>query len=79
MAWIRVIGPDEAEGSVREAYTAVGGTDAHNVVRAMSLHPEAMRAYRTFSRAVTFGGSCLGRVREELIAVVVSAELACTY
>jgi alkylhydroperoxidase family enzyme len=79
MAWIRVIGPEEADGELSRAYEATGGLGTRNMHRVMSLNPTAMEASRHLSDAVTRGGSCLGRVREELIAVVVAAHLGCPY
>jgi alkylhydroperoxidase family enzyme len=79
MAWIHVIGSEEATGGLRRAYDSIGGNRTSNIRRVLSLHPQAMQASHAFSRSITFGGSALGRVREELIALVVSAELSCTY
>lgn len=79
MAWIKVIPPEEAKGELREAYDKVGGERSANISRIASQNPKAMLARHEFSHVITFGGSCLGRVREELLAVVVSAALECTY
>ena len=38
-----------------------------------------MRAFDDFSRAVTFGGTSLGRRREELISFYVSSLVNCRY
>lgn len=77
MAWIRMIGPDEATGRLHEVYEQVGPTQ--NARRAFSLRPEMLLANHHLSRLVGFGGSSLGHLREELISLVISAQLSCTY
>lgn len=79
MAWIPVIGPEDAGPDLKRAYDVSGGASTRNMHRVMSLFPEAMEASRRLSSAVTRGGSSLGRVCEELIAVVVSTQLSCAY
>ncbi len=64
MAWIR-----EAEGSESMA----------NVMRCMSILPAAMQAVSALNRTLTFGGSRLSRVQEEIIATTVSAINRCHY
>ncbi len=53
--------------------------DQANVIRCMSLDPEAARAVMELNRAVTFGGSRLERYQEEAIATIVSATNRCRY
>jgi len=53
--------------------------DQANVIRCMSLDPEAARAVMELNRAVTFGGSLLERYQEEAIATIVSATNRCRY
>jgi alkylhydroperoxidase family enzyme len=50
-----------------------------NVIRVMSINPKAMRAVADLNRAVTFGGSHLTRVQEEIIATTVSTVNRCRY
>ena len=50
-----------------------------NVIRCMSINPAAMKAVMSLNRAVTFGGSRLTRVQEELIATTVSTTNRCRY
>jgi alkylhydroperoxidase family enzyme len=50
-----------------------------NVIRCMSINPKAMKAVMDLNRAVTFGGSHLTRVQEELIATTVSTLNRCRY
>ena len=81
MAWIATVQPEAATGKLAELYTTLQehGRPLGNVVRAYSVKPALLRAARDFSHAVTFGGSSLGRRKEELIATVVAAQLRCTY
>lgn len=81
MAWIKTVPPEDATGALAELYTQLQthGRPVGNVVRAYSVKPALMQAARNFSHAVTFGGSSLGRRKEELIATVVAAQLRCTY
>ncbi|MBI2370047.1 MAG: hypothetical protein HYV08_07400 [Deltaproteobacteria bacterium] len=81
MTWIRVVNEDEAQGEVKRIYDArMGGRGyVSTIVKAFSLRPPLLAAWQQFSHTVTFGGSSLGRLREEFIAVVCSAKLRCSY
>ncbi|MBI4200309.1 MAG: peroxidase [Chloroflexi bacterium] len=85
MAWIRMVEEDEATGYVREAYERslardqLGKGGVQEVLKVFSLRPDLMAARTGFGSAMTFGGSGLGRYREELIAVSISALLHCKY
>jgi alkylhydroperoxidase family enzyme len=50
-----------------------------NVVKSMSLSPEAMRASMRLYREVMYGESELTREQRELLAVVVSTANDCYY
>ena len=50
-----------------------------NIIKCMSINPKAMQAVMDLNRAVTFGGSTLSRVQEELIATTVSTVNKCRY
>ena len=63
---------------IRET-TLPEGLDQANVIRCMSIHPDAARAVMELNRAVTFGGSRLERYQEEAIATMVSATNSCRY
>lgn len=63
---------------IREASTVEPWAQA-NVIRCMSLNPAAMHAVMELNRAVTFGGSTLTRVQEEIIAATVSTINRCRY
>ena len=81
MTWIKTIDEDEATGTVKEFYDhwqGIEGTPT-NIVKAHSLKPEIMTQWLALAGAVAFGGSSLGRRREELIAVLVPALLKCKY
>ena len=49
------------------------------VIKIMSIQPQAMEAVQRLNAAVTFGGSAQTRVQEEAIATVVSATNNCRY
>ena len=49
------------------------------VIKVMSIQPQAMEAVQKLNMAVTFGDSALTRVQEEAIATVVSATNLCRY
>ncbi len=81
MAWIQVVEEEEAEGFVKEVYqrgrTPFGGVD--EILKVFSLRPDLLGARATFGSTMTFGGSGLGRYKEELIAVSISSVLNCKY
>ena len=64
----RLTGPYRKEGRPTPA-----------VVSAMKRNPNAMRAILQTNMAVTFGGSSLGRYREELVSATVSGLNQCLY
>lgn len=79
-AWIPVVGVDDAEGELAEAYRRIGARDrASNVVAVHSLHPDAMEDHLSLYRTLMFGPSPLSRREREAIAVVVSAANDCFY
>ncbi len=50
-----------------------------NVIRCMSINPTAMKAVADLNKAITFGGSHLSRVQEEIVATTVSTINKCRY
>ena len=48
-----------------------------NIIKVMSINPEAMQAVQNLNKALTFGASTLTRVQEESIASTVSAKNKC--
>lgn len=83
MAWIRMVNEDEATGFVKEEYERSGRRPGvrvvSEIVKVFSLRPELLVTRQAFGNTMTFGGSGLGRYREELIAVSISAILHCRY
>ncbi len=78
---LRLIEEGEATGALKAEYDAaiarVG--KVFNIVKAMSLNPETLRASMELYRAVMFGCSELSRTERELLAVVVSRANDCHY
>jgi hypothetical protein len=95
MAWIRVIGPEAADGELeafyegqrasterrRELWGALSGDWSKNPAAGnlMSLNPAAARAYQQFSQVVNYGDGPLTQVQRQMIATVVSAANRCVY
>ena len=50
-----------------------------NVIKVMSINPQAMEAVSNLNQAVTFGSSALTRVEEEAIATTVSVTNKCRF
>jgi uncharacterized peroxidase-related enzyme len=78
---IRLIGEDEATGELADEYAAARGRagKVFNIVKAMSLRPQVLRAAMGLYRDVMFGRSELSRADRELLAVVVSRANDCHY
>ncbi len=70
MSWIRETAdiPEDLKPLVRA-----------NVIRVLSINPEATRAVLGMNRGITFGASALSRVEEEAIATAVSVVNKCQY
>lgn len=81
MAWIRVVDESEATGIVKQVYDAIKQRLGRisPMVQAMSLKPEAMRAFTQFIGTIHFGASSLSHAQENMIAVVVSSINKCRY
>ena len=80
MVWIDL--PAIEDGSPLSKATQVyrtQGREVPGVIASMSHSPDALRRVLQMNSAVTFGGSSLGRYREELIATTVSALNQCYY
>jgi uncharacterized peroxidase-related enzyme len=78
---LRLTGVDEATGLLREEYDAAVARagKVFNIVAAMSLNPETLRASMGLYRQVMFGPSELSRAERELLATVVSNANDCHY
>ena len=80
MAWFKQ--PDDESTAELSRLTAPyrkAGRPTPAVVAALKLNPSAMRAVLQTNMAITFGGSSLGRYREELVATTVSGLNQCLY
>jgi hypothetical protein len=80
MAWIPL--PDDEESKELARLTKRYRDQDRatpSVIGIMKPSPQTMRAVVQMNSAVTFGGSVLGRRREELIASSVSAYNDCFY
>ncbi|HXV85215.1 MAG TPA: hypothetical protein VD793_00875 [Gemmatimonadales bacterium] len=81
MPWIEQIPVEDATGALREEFDRAVKRAGRvwNIVHIMSQNPAVMKASIQLYQAVLFGPSPLSRVQRELLAVVVSKELACHY
>jgi alkylhydroperoxidase family enzyme len=80
MAWID-LPDDEATPKLARLTSAwrKQGRKVPSVIAVMKHAPDTLRSVLKMNDAVTFGGSVLGRRREELVATTVSALNACFY
>lgn len=80
MAWIKTLSPEE-DATIKELSGYRVRTHGYwpNVLAAQSLKPEVLKRLLAFQDRITFGGSSLGRRREELISFHVSVLNACGY
>ncbi|MDX1636610.1 MAG: peroxidase-related enzyme [Balneolaceae bacterium] len=81
MAFIEVIGPEEASGSLKEIYRELEKQRGKlaRIHTIQSLHPESITAHMDLYMQIMFGKSPLSRARREMMAVVVSATNGCEY
>ena len=83
MSWIKEISETEATGAVKAAYEESmrfsGKSNVGPIIKVFSLRPDILKARVGFAAAMTFGGSGLGRRKEELIATSISGLLNCKY
>jgi len=78
--WIRVPGDtDSPQVSRATRKWQQQGRRTPAVIGVMKAAPDTLKAVDRMNMATTFGGSVLGRRREELIAASVSALNACFY
>ena len=81
MAWIKMIGENEAEGSLKVFYdkhaTPEGLVD--NILKIHSVNPPSLDGHYDFYRTLMYGKSELSRIQREMIAVVVSLANKCHY
>jgi alkylhydroperoxidase family enzyme len=81
MAFLRLIGLEQAEGELQRQYEAAlaRAGKVFQIVRAMSLRPQVLKASMGLYREIMFGTSELSRQERELLAVVVSVANDCHY
>ncbi|MCB9149916.1 MAG: carboxymuconolactone decarboxylase family protein [Caldilineaceae bacterium] len=81
MPWIQQIPVADATGLLKEEFDAALARAGRvwNIVHIMSLNPNVMRASMNMYKALLHDESPLSRVQREMLATVVSAELACPY
>ena len=82
MPFIKTVEREEATGPLKALYEEIVALRNGRLpppFKAASLYPEAVQRIKEMSFTVTFGGSTLGRRKEELIATVVSRINDCDY
>jgi uncharacterized peroxidase-related enzyme len=81
MAWIRIIGEEEATGFLAREYEAARrrAGKVFNIVKVQSLNPAALRAGVQLYLTVMYGESKLSRAERELVATVTSWANRCFY
>jgi hypothetical protein len=80
VSWLKLPGDEETPELARTTMPyRREGRPVPAVVAVMKLAPRTLRTVLRMNEAVCFGGSTLGREREELIAVTVSALNDCFY
>ncbi len=84
MAWVGTVPEATADGLVKEVYDRVLQQvgmqgEVPEIIKVFSVRPELLQARVAFQNAMTFGGSGLGRYREELIATSISQLLGCKF
>ncbi|MCD6234892.1 MAG: peroxidase [Candidatus Neomarinimicrobiota bacterium] len=81
MAYIKIIEPDDAEGTLKEIYQQLEKTRGKlaNIHKIQSLNPESITRHMDLYMTVMFGKSPLTRSQREMIAVVVSKANRCKY
>ena len=78
--WIQTLGPqdDPIVKSIHDPLIERRGFMA-SILRAFTLKPALLQEIVSLEQVVTFGGTSLGRKREELISAYVSHLLKCHY
>jgi alkylhydroperoxidase family enzyme len=81
MAWIRMLGKDEAEGELAKLYERVAPGDAplDHILAVHSLHPRTLADHFALYRSLMAGPGPLTRREREIVAVAVSAANDCHY
>lgn len=82
MSYISQVDPADAQGDLKvlfEEMMAARGGRISPVMHVFSLNPPLLGRVRELNAVITFGGSSLGRRREEMIATLVSTLNGCHY
>lgn len=81
MPWIHQVPIDEATGALKEQFdNAIERAGrVWGIVHIMSLNPDTLTASMGLYGATMHKESPLSRLQREMLATVVSAELACPY
>ena len=81
MAFISVIGPNSADGALNDVYAQAErrAGRVYQILKVMSLSPQALKVSMEMYTTVMFGKSDLSRGQREMLAVVVSAANHCHY
>ena len=71
----------DAKGLLQKEYNAALNRSGRiwNIVKCMSIHPEAMKSSMELYKCLMFAPSPLYRSEREMLAVVVSARIRCVY
>ncbi|MBI5594669.1 MAG: peroxidase-related enzyme [Elusimicrobia bacterium] len=81
MAWIRVVEPQEARGTLKDVYEQTAGKRGKlaAIHKIHSLHPESLSAHMGLYMTLMFGRSPLSRREREALGVAVSRANGCAY
>lgn len=81
MSWIKTIPEAEAAGELAEAYASIRRQNGSvsNISEAASINPRVMLALAELRSALRGPHCALGKLRQEMIAVLTSALHRCTY
>ena len=81
MAYIDLVSDEEAEGRLRDMYSAAiaRAGRVYNIVRTMSPNPQVLEASMKLYMQVMKGPSKLSRKEREMLATVVSRANECFY
>lgn len=82
MSYIKEVEPADAQGELKDLYEAImesRGGRLSPMMKVFSLNPALLRGVREVNSIISFGGSSLGRRREEMIATLVSKINGCHY
>ena len=81
MAYIKLISPEQATGSLKAHYDAALQRSGRiwNIVRTMSQNPAVLQASMGLYMRIMHGPSPLSRAQREMVAVVVSRINRCFY